>query len=83
MKRIKSMEWLEETKIDKEAYVGFHLYMQTNFHELEEVLNQKGALSPAEFTNLINRYVTGEYKVTRDEIKVVTQLLDVDDSGFL
>ena len=34
MKRIKNMEWLENTKIDKEAYVGFHLYMQTNIHEL-------------------------------------------------
>lgn len=57
--------------------------MQTNMNELQEILNKKGAVSLDEFTNLINSYVTKEYKVTKDEIRVITQLLDVDDSGFL
>ena len=35
MKRIKTIENIEHIKIDREAYLGFHMYMQTNINELK------------------------------------------------
>ena len=44
MKKIKEIKDIEQIKIDREAYLGFHMYMQTNIQQLKEVLNNRGAI---------------------------------------
>ena len=83
MKRIKTIENIEHIKIDREAYLGFHMYMQTNINELKQVLSQRGAIEAVEFSKLINKYVKKDYIVERDEVDIIVKLLDTDNSGFI
>lgn len=57
--------------------------MQTNIKELEDYLSQKGAISVPDLTKMINSYIKKEYKVNEDQIRVISEVLDVDGSGFL
>lgn len=54
MKRVKGLKDIENIRIDKEAYLGFHIFMQTNIRALENELNTKGAINKHEFARMIN-----------------------------
>ena len=58
--------------------------MQTNIDELKKNLNNKGALSTHEITELMNKFVVKEERVTDEQINILVMLLDTDrNCGFI
>lgn len=83
MKRIKKMHELENVKVDMKAYKAFHIYIWANMKQIERILNERGAISTNQLSELINKFTNKKGTITNEQINVVVKMLDHDDSGFL